>query len=507
MSNEGNIWSRNLTFFRQRIIQTHVRYLKVPQGNLVSSMMIGRRGVDLDFELQDSFRLAGLAHTLAASGFHVSILFGLLLYLTKSVSSSRRLLVVTVCLFIYAAIAGFYPSILRACLMGFGVVVGMVYDRSVKVYGSLLLVGVTLLLINPIWIWDLGFQLSFLATWGVIVLLPAIVDGLDWMPPTVANLVAVPLAATIWTLPLQSYVFHYLPLYGILTNIIATPFVLVITIGGFISGFLGLFIPLVGSAIAYILFVPILVLIKIVEISNNLPFSYLTVGEITLIQLLIIYFIFTLICISKTIQKYWLVISIATLISVIIPLVSQKLNLVQVTLLSNSYTPTIIVQNHNQNTLINLGNKENIKFNVLPFLRSQGINQINLLLADEEQNKNIDGSILNRLNINQTNQQVNDIKTFNKNIWFNLDRQKWLIVNQNDHNLMEKNSDINVLIWNDKAINYELIKKFAPEIMITNLVIRNNKFLEYLLSHNIELLSTRNNTIQWQEKLGFRKYN
>ena len=148
--NQGNFANLTLSYLRQRIIQTHVRYLKTPGGNLVSSMVIGRRGVDLDFEVQDSFRLAGLAHTLAASGFHVSILLGLLLYLTRWASSSRRLLIITVILFIYAAIAGFYPSILRACFMGLGVVIGMVYDRSVKVFGSLLLVGVILLLINPI---------------------------------------------------------------------------------------------------------------------------------------------------------------------------------------------------------------------------------------------------------------------------------------------------------------------------------------------------------------------
>ena len=509
--NEGNFWHRSLYSLRQRIIQTHVRYLKTPQGSLVSSMVIGSRGVDLDFELQDSFRLAGLAHTLAASGFHVSILLGLLLYLTRSFSSSHRLVTITIILFIYAAIAGFYPSILRACLMGLGVVIGMVYDRSVKVYGSLLLVGVILLLINPVWVWDLGFQLSFLATWGLVVSLPAIVARLDWLSPTLANLVAVPLAATIWTFPLQSYVFHYLPIYGILTNIVTTPLVLIITIGGFISAFIGLFIPLLGSAIAYILLLPIITLIQIVNHSNQLPFSSLAVGEISIFQLLIIYSIFSLICLNKIIRRYWLIVSFATLISVIIPLATQKLNLIQVTLLNNSFTPTIIVQDHNKNFLINLGNKENIRFNIIPFLRSQAINKLDLVLTNNNNQKQFLSNILKQLikidNFEiSNNKKINYLTEEGGNLELNIDKKKWLIVNHSNNNSLIDKYNPDILIWLDRQVNYEQIKKLAPPIIITSSTIKNKSFLEYLSLNKIQLLSTKYNAIQWQPKTGFKIY-
>ena len=444
---EGDFWNRGLTWLRRRIVQTHVRYLKSPQGNLVSSMVIGRRGVDLDFELQDNFRLAGLAHTLAASGFHVSILLGLLLYITQSWDSSRRLLIISFILFIYAAIAGFYPSIIRACLMGFAVVLGIVFDRSVKVSGSLLLAGVILLLINPLWIWDLGFQLSFLATWGLIASLSAIVNYFDWLPQTLGNLVAVPLAATIWVLPLQCYVFHYVPLYGIVTNIVTTLLVLIITLGGFVSAFVGLFIPLLGSAIAYLLFPFIWLLIKIIDVSVSLPFSSLAVGEINIIELLILYAIFLLICLSKTIRNYGFILIVATLISIIVPLIYQKLNLIQVTILSSSSPATVIIQNENQNSLLNLGNKENIRFQIIPFLRSQGINKIDLISSQKDSKKQKVFNYFQNLNIITSKTKNTYIQEKNHNFWFNIGQTKWLIINSNSNIMLDNEYTVDVLFF------------------------------------------------------------
>lgn len=74
---------------------------------------------------------------------------------------------------------------------------------------------------------------------------------LDFLPSTIANIVAATVAATIWTLPLQWYHFHRFPLYGIITNILVTPLVIVITLVGIVAAFIGVFIPLLGSGISF----------------------------------------------------------------------------------------------------------------------------------------------------------------------------------------------------------------------------------------------------------------
>jgi competence protein ComEC len=107
--------------------------------------------------------------------------------------------------------------------------------RKVKLLGSLLVTATLLLLFNPLWIWDLGFQLSFLATLGLLVTVPPLIKKLDWMPPAIACLIAVPIAASLWTLPLQLYVFGVVPVYSIVVNMITTPLISVISISGIIS--------------------------------------------------------------------------------------------------------------------------------------------------------------------------------------------------------------------------------------------------------------------------------
>ncbi|PHV61664.1 ComEC/Rec2 family competence protein [Cyanobacterium aponinum UTEX 3221] len=493
---EGNRWNEFLFWIRRRIIQTHVRFLNIPSGSLVSSMVMGSRAVDLDWQLQESFRLAGLAHVLAASGFHVSLLLGLILAVTQSFSSRTRFLMGGLTLFIYATITGFYPSILRACLMGFAILAAIINEKKVRVSGSLLLVAVILLLINPLWIFDLGFQLSFLATFGLIVSLPTIVQKLDWLPPTLANLIAVPLAATLWTLPLQFYYFHRFPLYGILTNILSTPLVIILTLGGIFTAFIGVFFPLLGSAIASIFYPIIWLLIKLVKISNQLPLSSIAVGQINIFTLIIIYVIFLVILYIKSVNKYKYFLIIFTLILIIFPLIYQKLTLIQITVIDNSYKPTIIIQNKSNTALINLGDKDNIYFTILPFLRSEGINSVELVIDNKnKESLNILTKYLPVKNINQFHQNtIKSIKIKEINpsyIYFTLENNSFLIIKKQVDNLTKYNNFDYIIVMANN-INYD----FLENINFHSILSKNTELKTNLENTKVSLIN--NNFIQWQ---------
>lgn len=114
---------------------------------------------------------------------------------------------------------------------------------------------------------DLGFRFSieFLATLGLIVTVPALVNRLAWLPPAIASLIAVPLAATLWTLPVQLSVFGVIPSYSLLLNVLSTPLISIISIGGIISALVGLIWTQAGSFIASVLHYPTDWLIKLVE--------------------------------------------------------------------------------------------------------------------------------------------------------------------------------------------------------------------------------------------------
>ncbi len=370
---------------RRRIIRSQVKGLGSPLGQLLSSIVLGRRAVDLPEDIRNLFVTAGLAHILAASGFHVSLLLGVILKLTNSLSAKFQLIIGTIILLIYLSLTGFSPSVMRAGLMGAAVLIATAMGGKVKPQGSLLLSAVIILLINPLWIWSLSFQLSFLATLGLLVTAPVIEKKLDWIPPTIAIAIAFPLAAIIWTLPLITYYFNSISTYSILVNIVTTPLVTIVSLGGMISGFAGLIFPLLGSILSWTLLYPILTLIAILKFFTNLPGSVFATGKISLGILITIYLVICLVWLNQRIQKYWYYFLLFILSLITIPIIYSHLNLIQVTILATKPTPIIIIQDRGKVIVIN-NDKEgvaNIKYNLLPFLSNQGINKIDYNITFE----------------------------------------------------------------------------------------------------------------------------
>ncbi|MEA5466544.1 ComEC/Rec2 family competence protein [Leptothoe sp. PORK10 BA2] len=264
---------------RQRIVKAQGRWLG-DKGTLISAMVLGRQAVDLPYDLSDAFIQAGLAHTLAASGFHVALVLGLVLSLLNWQPARTKAMGGSLALLIYVGLTGLQPSVMRAALMGFGAMLGMALERKVKPLSCLGLAAFLLLVWNPRWIWDIGFQLSVMATLGLMVMATALAKRLDWMPGAIATLLSVPIAAYLWTLPLQLYHFGVLPSYSIILNTIVTPLITLVSLGGFISAMVSLIWPLAGSAIAWPLAIPVQILITLVHCFNQLPGNQLPVGNI-----------------------------------------------------------------------------------------------------------------------------------------------------------------------------------------------------------------------------------
>ncbi|MFN6516913.1 MAG: ComEC/Rec2 family competence protein [Nostoc sp. CreGUA01] len=370
---------------RQRIVQSQVRSLGIPEGSLVSAMVLGSKAVDLPYEIRDLFVQAGLAHALAASGFQTSLILGLILQLTKRTKKGMQFTLGFLALIIFLSLTGFQPAVLRAVIMGFAALIGLLLKRKVKQLGSLLLAATLLLLFNPLWIWDLGFQLSFLATLGLVVTVPPIIERLNWLPPAIASLIAIPLAATIWTLPLQLFVFGVVPTYSLLLNVLSTPLISIISIGGIISAIAALIWSEAGSFAAGLLYYPSDWLIKLVEFVSNLPGNSVALGSISAWQLLAIYGLIILVWLVRWWQRRWWVASVMALGLVIIPLWYSANTLFRITILESGTEPIIVVQDKGTVTLINSGDEGTGRFTILPFLQQQGVNQINWAIATDFQ--------------------------------------------------------------------------------------------------------------------------
>ncbi|WP_375515033.1 ComEC/Rec2 family competence protein [uncultured Nostoc sp.] len=370
---------------RERIVRSQVRWLGIPEGPLVSAMVLGSKAIDLPYDIRDLFVQAGLAHALAASGFQTSLILSVILQLTRRARKGTQFTLGFLALIIFLSLTGFQPAVLRAVIMGFAALVGLLLKRKVKQFGSLLLAATLLLVFNPLWIWDLGFQLSFLATLGLIVTVPALVNRLGWLPPAIAALIAVPLAATIWTLPVQLFVFGVVPSYSLLLNVLSTPLISIISIGGIISALVGLIWTQAGSFLAVVLHYPTDWLIKLVEFFSKLPENSVAVGSISSWQLLAIYVLIILVWLVPWWQRRWWFANMIAIGLVFIPLWHSTNTLFRITVLESGTEPIVVVQDRGTVTVINSGDEGTGRFTILPFLQQQGVNQINWAIATDFQ--------------------------------------------------------------------------------------------------------------------------
>lgn len=368
---------------RRRIVKSQTRWLGVPHGLLVSAMVLGRLAVDLPFDIRDEFIQVGLAHVLAASGFHVAIILSLVQVLTSGFSDRLKLGNGTTVLIAYVCLTGGSASVWRAAFMGFAALFAPVMQRRVNSLGCLLLAAFVLLLINPLWIWDLGFQLSFLATLGLLVTSPAVMKRLDWLPTAIASLIAVPIAATIWVLPLLLYVFSQISTYSILVNIITSFLISWITMGGFISAVLGAVWPIAGSAVAWLLYYPLELLILIVRFFSQLPGSLISTGTLSLVQMLILYGLIIFLWLVPWWHKgrRWVWAFLFAIALLVVPVWHRQTTVFQVTALQTNGQPVLVIQDQGKVTLINSGDQNTARYTILPFLRQQAINQIDWGIA------------------------------------------------------------------------------------------------------------------------------
>ncbi len=361
---------------RQQVVRAHTQGLGSPLGPLLSSIALGRRAVDLPVAIRDRFTQAGLAHILAASGYHVSLLLGVVLALTASLGRRTRLGIGLAVLVFYVGLTGAQPSVLRAAIMGSGALLGLVAGQRRNPLGLLLVAATGLLLYNPLWIWNLGFQLSFLATLGLLVTVPPLVQRLDWLPPTLATAIAVPLAASLWTLPLLLYTFNTVALYGIGLNIIATPLVALVSLGGLVSAAVALAVPEAGSALAWLLHYPVQLLLWLTAVVNGLPGSVLTLGRLTLGQVLAVYGLLLGIWWLPGLRRRWYWGGLMAIALIALPLLYRQQTLVQITVLESSPQPVIVVQERGRTTLIGAGTPTMARYTLEPFLRQAGVRRL-----------------------------------------------------------------------------------------------------------------------------------
>ncbi len=232
---------------RRSLVRKFDHYIKDKEAASVASTLILGYKADLSREVLSAYSKTGTMHVLSVSGMHVGIVFYILSKMLWFMSRTKKLRILRAVIIIsliwfYALITGFSPSVCRAALMLSFYVLGKAVSRSSNSYNLVAISAVFLLLYNPYFLFDVGFQLSYLAVLGLIYFYPKIYNILyvkNWFLDKLWGYLALSFAAQLATFPLGMYYFHQFPVYFLISNLfIVIPVIVIMYLG-----ILFLFIP------------------------------------------------------------------------------------------------------------------------------------------------------------------------------------------------------------------------------------------------------------------------
>jgi len=252
-------------------------------GIFAKALLLGDR-TDLEYELNTAFQRSGIMHIIAVSGLHVTILFTLINLLCLK----RRWLVALLgipLLALFAAMAGFTPSVTRACIMQCLMIGGALFDREYDGPTELAFASLAMLAVNPLVVTSVSFQLSIGCIAGIFLFRKRLYDWfceklncgsrgiIARMKRFLAGSVSMTLAAISLTAPLSAYYFGAVSLVGVLTNLLALWAVSLIFCGIVLVCVLSLAAPGIASAIASIVTLIIRYVLFVARTMDAVPLA------------------------------------------------------------------------------------------------------------------------------------------------------------------------------------------------------------------------------------------
>ncbi|MBE9586149.1 ComEC family competence protein [Mucilaginibacter sp. JRF] len=246
-TNTGNSLMAYAQQLRKRLVDKFKLVITDPDAAAVASTLILGYSAELSNDVLQAYSKTGTIHVLSVSGAHVGLVYLVLVFLLAPLNNGARgrilvTLIVIACIWCYALLTGFSPPVCRAGIMLSFILLGRCFARRISQLNILAVSAFITLLIDPLLITDVGFQLSYIAVGGLIVLQPIIYQKFSFKNKFADKLwliCSASVAAQLVTLPLSTYYFHQVPVYFLVSNlVILIPSALIMY-----GGILYLFIP------------------------------------------------------------------------------------------------------------------------------------------------------------------------------------------------------------------------------------------------------------------------
>ena len=433
--NQTGVFARAIHDIRKSIVAKIRRILPEDIANLCTGLLIGEK-TQLSEDIQETFRKSSLSHMLAISGAHVSyILLGITTFIQKLKLHKRWGKCILILFFVFfMALTEFTPSVTRSCIMVILQLLASILFRKSDTYQNLAMSSFIILLVNPYALLDIGFQLSFGGTIGIVIFSKklqsmkeedkikkekfthkrrALIEkGLQ----KVKEMCMVTLAANLVIIPIMMYHFNTISLTFFISNLLASPILGISLILGMIFMISLLMLPL-AKLISLLLYPILQILIWIARVSSNLPFSQILVPTPKIWQIMLYYLVLIFIFFHKTklfskdpfMLKYRKVIITILLLLMIFPYILQIIpdNKLTISFIDVGQGDSMLIQTASRKTiLIDGGGSETGSFDVgektlIPYLLDKGIMSIDYMIFSHFDSDHCQGllSVMEKLKV------------------------------------------------------------------------------------------------------------
>ncbi len=289
--NQGNFVKSFLFKIKNSFTKNLDKSISEPESSLMSGILIGGKNA-LDKETSNTFRIAGLSHVVALSGYNITIVADSIMKILSGLPRMIGLLGGIFGIIIFVILSGGSSTAIRAAIMSIIVILSKITYRKYNIGRALIIAGLLMLFVNPkILVFDISFQLSFLATIAIVYLSPIANKKLKFITEKfkLRDTLASTLSAQFFVLPLIIYKMGLISFVGLPTNILILPFIPITMLFGFLTGIIGFVSSLLASPFALVSYLLTHYIIFVAKLFSGLPFSSVTILSFPFILMIVFY--------------------------------------------------------------------------------------------------------------------------------------------------------------------------------------------------------------------------
>jgi len=279
-SEEGNSILSRLLMLKHGFMEVIERSIPEPALGLGEGVLLGVKRA-LGEDLEEVFRTVGIIHIVVLSGYNIMIVAeSVMRFLGLFFFPRTRLLLGLLTILLFALMVGLSATVVRASIMAGLVLVARAMGRGYAVLRALALAGIGMLFVNPYLLaFDPGFQLSFLATVGLVLLSPELEIRMPKVPEMLGlrGYLATTLGTQLFVLPLLLFSMGTLSLVSVIANVLVLPFVPIAMFVTFLTGVVGSVVPFLGTLIGFVANLVLSYIIVVAEFLSTIPFASVTI--------------------------------------------------------------------------------------------------------------------------------------------------------------------------------------------------------------------------------------